>query len=142
MQKGFIKRKSTFIQTYYLSFFDFLTFSIGGGGNPNIIFRLFIKFFTQFDFCQFFSHNLINHIFILQYSLVPWARKLVILSNIIVQKYPLQHSRNLYYHLQQIIHHIQLIRHEQLYHINLKIKTVIQFKTRRISQIQMISTPV
>ena len=27
----------------------------------------------------------------------PWARKLVVLSNIIDQKYPLQHSRNLFY---------------------------------------------
>ena len=57
-------------------------------------------------------------------------------------KYQVQHSRNLYYHFQQIIHHIQLLRHEQLYHINLNIKTVLQYKTRRTSQIQIISTPM
>ena len=60
--------------------------------------------------------------------MAPWARLLAVLTNIINQKYPLQHSRNLYYHLQHIIHHIQLLRHEQLYHINLSIKTVLQFK--------------
>ena len=44
--------------------------------------------------------------------------------------YPLQQSINLYYHLQKIIHHIQLVCHKLLYHINLKIKTVLQLKTR------------
>ena len=33
--------------------------------------------------------------------MVPWARILVVLTNIIIKKHPLQHSRNLYYHLQQ-----------------------------------------
>ena len=83
-----------------------------------------------------------GHIFGLYYSLAPWARKLVVLTNIINKKYPLQHSRNLYYHLQHIINHIQLLQHKQLSHINLIIKTVLQFKTCRTSQIQMISTPV
>ena len=120
-------------------FFDFFHM---GGDNPNITFRLFVKMFTYFDFCRFFSHNNIYHIFGLQYSLAPWARILVVLTNIIDQKYPLQHSRNLYHHLQHIMHHIQLLRHEQLYDIKLNIKTVLQFKTRRTSQIQMISTTV
>ena len=122
--------------------FRFFDFFQRGGDNPNIIFRLFTKLFTYFDFCRFFSHNIIYHIFVLQYLLASWARLLVILTTIFDQKYPLQHSRNLYYHLQHIIHHIQLLRHKQLYHINLNIKTVLKFKTRRTSQIQMVSTPV
>ena len=35
--------------------------------------------------------------------MAPWARILVIIKNIIDRKYPLQHSRNLYYHLHKII---------------------------------------
>ena len=50
--------------------------------------------------------------------------------------------KNLYYHLQQIIHRIQLVCHKLLYHLNLKIKTVLKFKTRQTSQIQMIFTPM
>ena len=143
MQKGVNKKKDLQHSSKHISCHVsiFLVFP-QGRDIPNTIFRLFIKNFTYFDLCQFFSHNLIYHIFVLQYSLAPWARLLVILTNIIDQKYPLQHSRNLYYHLQHIIHHIKLLRHEQLYHINLNIKIVLQFKTRWTSQIQMISTPV
>ena len=36
-----------------------------GRDNPNIIFWLFINIFTYFGFCQFFSHNIISHIFVL-----------------------------------------------------------------------------
>ena len=113
-----------------------------GRNIPNIILRLFIKLFTSFGFCRFFSHNIIYHIFGLQYSLAPWERILVVLTNIINQKYQVQHSRNLYYHLQQIIHHIQLIRPHLLCLINFNINTVLPFKTRWTSHIQMISTHV
>ena len=49
------------------------------------------------------SHT--GHILVTILSL-QWAIKLVFLTNIIDQKYPLQHSRNLYYRLQKIIHHV------------------------------------
>ena len=63
-------------------------------------------------------------------------------TNITDQRYQVQHSRNLYYHLQQIIHHIQLIRPQLLCLINFNIKTVLPFKTWWKYQIQMISAPV
>ena len=143
MQKG-VHQKNIFNIHQNILFVIFRSFDCfhRGGDNPTIIFRLFIKIFTYFNFCQFFSYNIIYHIFGLQYSLEPWARKLVVLTNIIDQKYPLQHSRNLYYHLQQTIYHIQLIRPQPLCHINFNRATVLQFKTCLSSKRQMISTPV
>ena len=138
MYKG-VNQKSYFQHSskHIICHFRFFGFSIGGD-NPNIIFQLFIKNFTYFEFCRFFSHNIIYHIFGLQYSLALQGRKLVVLKNIINQKYPLQHSRNLCYHLQKIMHHIQIIRPQLLFLINYNIKTVLPFKTRWTSQIQMI----
>ena len=50
-------------------------------------------------------------------------------SNILDQKYPHQHSRNLFYLLQLLTHHLKVIRQENLFHINLIIKTLLQLKT-------------
>ena len=70
------------------------------------------------------------------------ARKLVVLYNIIDQNYRTKHSRYLFYHLQLLIHHLQVIRNEHPSRFNLIIKTLLQIKTRKTFQIQMISTHV
>ena len=63
-------------------------------------------------------------------------------SNINNRNYPLKHSRNLFYHLQLLIHHMQVIRQEHLFHLNLIIKTLPKINTITTPQIQMTSTHV
>ena len=53
---------------------------------------------------------------------------MVVLSNIIDRNYPLQHSKNMFYHLQLIIHHVQVIWHECPSRLNLILNTLIQIK--------------
>ena len=63
-------------------------------------------------------------------------------SNIIDRKNPIQQSRNLFYHIQLLIDHLQVIRHEHPSHIRFIIKTLLQIKTRTRPQIQMTSNHV
>ena len=70
------------------------------------------------------------------------ARKLVVFSKVMDRKYSLQHSRNLFYHLQLLIHNLQVIQHKHPSRPNLIIKTLLQIKTRTTPQIQMTSTHV
>ena len=60
--------------------------------------------------------------------MVPWVSKLVVLSNMINRKYPLQHSRKLFCHIQLLIHNMQLIWHKHPSRLNLIIKTSLQIK--------------
>ena len=53
-----------------------------------------------------------------------------------------QHSRNLFYHLQLIIYHLQVIWHKHSSSLNLIINTLLQIKTRTTPQIQMTTTHV
>ena len=55
-------------------------------------------------------------------------------------KYWLQHLGNLFYYLQLLIHHLQVIRNEQPSRLNLIIETLLKIKTRTTFQIQMTST--
>ena len=48
----------------------------------------------------------------------------------------------MFYHLQLLIHHLQVIRHKNPSHLSLIINTVLQIKIRTAPQIQMTSTHV
>ena len=68
------------------------------------------------------------------------ARKFVVFSKIINWSYPHKHSRNLFYHIQMVMHNLQVIQHEHPSHINLIINTLLQIKIITTPQIQMTST--
>ena len=118
---------------------------------PFLIFQVFIRGYKQMFFLSKknlifrsveFSHLSSFLIFSAYSSLAPWAKKLVVISNLIDQKYPLQHSGNLFCHPQLLIHHMQAIWHKNPYHINLIIKTELKMKIRTTTQIHMTSTHV
>ena len=103
------------------------------------MFWSFIHFFLMFRFVDI-SHSFSIIIFwIFWYYFVPWSRKLVKFTKIFDQNHPLQNWRNLFYHLQLLIHHLQVVRQEHLSRLHLIISIQIRIKTRTTSQIQMMN---
>ena len=123
-----------------MTFYDFSSFSIGGGLIKHNVLIIHKKK-TIFRFVElsqssssilfsFYSNNL-NH------GQGSWS-----FLNITDRNYQLQHSRNLFYNLHMLIHHMQVIWHEHPYRLNFIIKTLLQIKTRTTPQIQMASNHV
>ena len=140
-KNGSHKNESNIHQNWFFTFFDLLIFFIGGLTKQNIL-NIHQNRFSNFSIYWAFSFIIIYHIFSFYYYFAPWARKLFVFTNIIDQNYPIQHSRNLFYNIQLLIHHLQLIPHEHLSRLDLIVNTLIPMRTRTTSQIQMTSSPV
>ena len=63
-------------------------------------------------------------------------------TKIIDRNYPPQQSINLFYPIQLIIHHLQVVPHENIFRLDLIINTLLSIKTIKTSQIQMTYTHV
>ena len=113
IKRGLPKKNWTFIKINCLTFLDFLIVFIGGSNQK--IFRSFINFFSHFSICWAFSL-----IFLLLFCTM--GKEIGCFSKIIDQNYPFQHWRNLFYHIQILIHHLKVIRHEHLSCLELIIK--------------------
>ena len=98
--------------------------------------------FSHFLICWYFSFIFIYHIFKFYYYFVPWARKLTVFTNIINQKYLLQHSRKLFNNIQLLVHYLQVIPYKHLSRLDLTINTLLPIRTIKTSRIQMTSSTV
>ena len=127
-----------FIKINCLTFFEFSIFLIGGS---NQIFLIIHQFFSHISICWAFSVILIYHIFVFS-TILHQGQGNWPFSKTINQIYPLQHWRNLFYHLQLLIHHLQVIRHRHIYCLDLIINTLLPIRIRSTPQIQMTSTHV
>ena len=105
-----------------------MIFFIGGS---NQFYFLIINqiFYLIFRFVEL-SHLSSFIIFSILVLFCTMGKEISNFSKIIDQNYPLQHQRNLFYHLQLLIYHLQVIWHEHLSRLDLIIKTLLPIKTR------------
>ena len=91
-----------------LPFSVFRVFYGGGGVTKNNILIIHQNNLIYFDLLSFhnYPHFSYFHFIVIIGTM---GKQIGRFSNITDQKYPLQHSRNLFYHLQLIIHYMQVI---------------------------------
>ena len=123
---------------------QFFTFSICWtflwGISPNVFWTLIkIGFSHSFDLLIFFIYPQLSYFYFLL-LFCTMDKDICCLKN--NWKYPFQHSRNLLYRLQLLMHYLQVIIHEHLSRLDLIINTLPKIITRTTSQINMTSSHV
>ena len=109
--------------------FDVLISFIGGSHQKNILNIHQNWYFHIFRFVHLFIYYHLSHFwFLLLFSTT--EKDISRLYKKHDQKYPLQHSRNLVYHNQPLIHHLQVIPHEHLSRLNMIINTLLPIRKR------------
>ena len=109
-----------------------------GGSNQNKYFNHSSKQISFFDLLSFLAYTHLSS-FRFLVLICTMGNEIGRFSKIIDQKYPLQHSRNLFYqlqllihnlHLQLLMHNLQVIRHKYPYLLDLIINKLPPIKTR------------
>ena len=135
---GLLKNILNNNKNQFFEHFRFLDIFTGGGSNQFLFIIhknshfLFVELSHLSSFITFsFSGTNLHH------GQGNWS-----FSKISNWNYPLQYSRYLFYHLQLLIHNLQVIQHEHISRLKLIIKKLPQIKTRTTPQIQMTHTNV
>ena len=106
-----------------------------GGLIKNKFSYLSKSIFSCFSICWYLSFIIIYHIFDFYYYFPPWARTLVVYAKIINWNYLLQQSRNPFYHLRLLIHHLLVISQEHISFLDLILNTSLSIISRSKFQI-------